>query len=308
MGRAAELVTSFLAHYSSQYYDPAKAHEYYIKNRELQGRQSMSALKTDAQKQAWTYAKAKIAEAKKGELSVASEENKRFLEGARSEAKAKRKEWSEKLKGILGDTGLAGEKKQATEEIRARKEAELERVAGLAKAETTRITEETAQKVAAARAKVKQISEAASQKIASLPPIPKGVSAGTRERLAAKRAEEIARIRGEATDAKTAVGKEVAQIHAGASKAKQDVAGWLSNERKSITANAKQEQTTLNENVKATAEDEREAVANYKEDVGTKLKATVDKARVDYEARKQQLKAKYEQVSNTEYEAIKRKV
>ena len=37
-------VDDFLQHYASQYYDPVKAHEYYMRNRELKGRRSTSDL------------------------------------------------------------------------------------------------------------------------------------------------------------------------------------------------------------------------------------------------------------------------
>ena len=43
----------FLLHYASKYYDPVKAHEYYMKNRELKGRRSSSKL-NDEGKEAWT--------------------------------------------------------------------------------------------------------------------------------------------------------------------------------------------------------------------------------------------------------------
>lgn len=33
-------MSDYLIHYASPYYDPVKAHEYYMKNRELKGRTS----------------------------------------------------------------------------------------------------------------------------------------------------------------------------------------------------------------------------------------------------------------------------
>lgn len=50
-----------LYHYASQYYDPVKAHEYYMEHRELKGR---STGMSDTQREGWTYAKKQIDTAK----------------------------------------------------------------------------------------------------------------------------------------------------------------------------------------------------------------------------------------------------
>lgn len=54
----------FLAHYSSKYYDPVKAHEYYMRTRELKGRRSSSKL-SDEGKEVWSYTKNQITTNKK---------------------------------------------------------------------------------------------------------------------------------------------------------------------------------------------------------------------------------------------------
>jgi hypothetical protein len=50
--------------YASQYYDPQKAHEYYMKNRELKGRRSTKGWNED-KKQKWAYVKNQINTEKK---------------------------------------------------------------------------------------------------------------------------------------------------------------------------------------------------------------------------------------------------
>lgn len=57
----ANLEQSALAHYSSPYYDPVKAHEYYLRTRELKGRTSTGGL-NDTGKEALTQVKAKLKE------------------------------------------------------------------------------------------------------------------------------------------------------------------------------------------------------------------------------------------------------
>ena len=43
-----------LQHYASPYYDPQKAHEYYMRTRELKGRRSATKL-SDEGKKVWSY-------------------------------------------------------------------------------------------------------------------------------------------------------------------------------------------------------------------------------------------------------------
>src|SRR5215212_8902743 len=95
-----DFVDEFLAHYASQYYDPAKAHEYYLRNRELKGRQSTKGM-SDTQRQAWSYTKNQIVLARKADLEGASEAQKTFLQQAREQAKALREEISAKMKDLI---------------------------------------------------------------------------------------------------------------------------------------------------------------------------------------------------------------
>lgn len=73
-----------LMHYASQYYDPAKAHEYYLKTRELKGRTTNGM--SDAQKEAWGYAKEEITKEKNSKM-----------EELRTKAKEARDQIAEKL-------------------------------------------------------------------------------------------------------------------------------------------------------------------------------------------------------------------
>ena len=51
-----ESKTAVLVHYASKYYDPQKAHEYYMRTRELNGR-STSTLTDDGKKNLGVYKK-----------------------------------------------------------------------------------------------------------------------------------------------------------------------------------------------------------------------------------------------------------
>jgi hypothetical protein len=89
-----------LIHYASEYYDPAKAHEYYLKNRELKGRQSTKGM-SETQRNAWSYTKNQIGERRKAELKSKAEEQKARLEELRNKAEETRTRLQEKLKGLL---------------------------------------------------------------------------------------------------------------------------------------------------------------------------------------------------------------
>lgn len=53
-----ELKVAVLRHYASPYYDPEKAHEYYMRTRELKGRSTTSL--NDEGKKIWSYTKNNI--------------------------------------------------------------------------------------------------------------------------------------------------------------------------------------------------------------------------------------------------------
>jgi hypothetical protein len=93
-------VEDFIAHYASEFYDPAKAHEYYERNKELKGRKSTKGM-SDVQKEALSYTKSKIGAAKKADLAKAQANQKAKLEAIRKTAEASRARIAAKLKGLL---------------------------------------------------------------------------------------------------------------------------------------------------------------------------------------------------------------
>lgn len=291
MRSAEEFVAGVLAHYASPYYDPAKAHEYYLKNRELADKRSSSGLtvkydtrskngkttvtkvdkeRTDERQQAWAYAKNQIGEKQKADAVAASEAHKAEVERLQEGAKARREEITGKLQDLL--KAIASQRPDKTQEIADKAKSDQEALEAKQKEESARIREEAAKKVAA------------------LPPIPKGVSDEQRARLTAQRSKEIADINGAAqTDLKKLADKTESDKQAisdGVKTARKDLSDKLSNDRKA-------------ESDKATAE--RDAVSND-------LKVSVDKAREGYEAIKEHLKAQYEATSQQEYDAIKARV
>lgn len=94
----------YLAHYSSQYYDPAKAHEYYLKNRELAAQRAGRTKEqkvTDAnQSQALAFAKRNISVARKAESDKAVTDQRAKLEALQQKAKATADEIASKLQSF----------------------------------------------------------------------------------------------------------------------------------------------------------------------------------------------------------------
>lgn len=91
--------TPNLQHYASPYYDPVKAHEYYMKNRELKERRSVRKL-SDEGKKVWSYTKNEIKNEKKTKVEAEQEIKKQRTEEFRSNAKAMRERISSRLKEL----------------------------------------------------------------------------------------------------------------------------------------------------------------------------------------------------------------
>jgi hypothetical protein len=178
MSTAAEkFVEGFLAHYSDPYYDPVKAHEYYLLNRQLKGRQSTKGM-SDVQKQGLAYAKNQLAIAKKGDLQTASDQHKQVTQQLHATATARRDEITAKLKDLFAN--LKTQATSGNSAIEAEKQSKLDDL-------TSRI-----------KAQADEISANAVKQIKALPPVPEGVSDKRRAFLSAQRAAAAARIHGDA--------------------------------------------------------------------------------------------------------------
>ena len=77
-----------LKHYASEYYDPEKAHEYYMKNRKLKGRTTGGL--TDEGKQVWTATKGNIDDEKKSKVMEANLYKEQAIQESRSQAEQTR--------------------------------------------------------------------------------------------------------------------------------------------------------------------------------------------------------------------------
>lgn len=94
MGKAE---ADWLAHYSSPYYDPAKAHEYYMRTRKLTPR---AAPTTQNQKEGLKYAGDKIAGNKAAELKKLSDTTNKTITTSQKRAEESRKRIASKAKEL----------------------------------------------------------------------------------------------------------------------------------------------------------------------------------------------------------------
>ena len=77
-----------LRHYASPYYDPQKAHEYYMRTRELKGRSTTSL--NDDGKKIWSYTKNNIKSEKAAKVKEEQEKRDQKITELREKAEATR--------------------------------------------------------------------------------------------------------------------------------------------------------------------------------------------------------------------------
>lgn len=156
-----------LQHYASPYYDPVKAHEYYMRTRELKGRKRSASSLNDEGKKVWEYTKNQISESKKQDLQDASEAKDEYIKELQTEATATRERISTRLKSLseaLASRTAADRAKVAKdneteiESIENRKEAALKAlmskkipVEGISKKERAKLLLERSKKIAQIR-------------------------------------------------------------------------------------------------------------------------------------------------------------
>ena len=88
-----------IIHYASEYYDPVKAHEYYMKHRQLKGRSKGSL--TDKGKEIWSYTESNIKDRKRKEIQEAELEKEVRIKELKDNTKKKKEEISNKLTQLL---------------------------------------------------------------------------------------------------------------------------------------------------------------------------------------------------------------
>jgi hypothetical protein len=257
-------VDAFLQHFSAQPYDPVKAHEYYLRNRQLQGRKTSGM--SDKQKEAWAYSKDQVANDKKAQMEIAKVSNAQKIEAFQKKAEETRVRISEKLK-------LLSEK--------LTKEAEINRdnISDNQESINEQITKE-------AKRKQDNIADKLKSDIANVPPIPKNISGAQRAILVERRNKEIANIRDAASSDRDNLNDDTKISRKTNSEAASD-------NRAEVTDDAKSDRKTIVDD----ASGEREKTR-------TDLKALIATTRDTYTKEKAKMIADYETTYQKEYDKV----
>jgi hypothetical protein len=149
-----ELGPRELKHYASKYYDPVKAHEYYMRNRELKGRKSTAGLNDEGKnaaryvrEQLQTERKAKVQDHKdqtNSKIDTLRNQKNSKIETLRDQKKAKIEAYKNQMQSKI-DSLRAQLKGMSKEEKAAKKEqiyAEIDSLRADNKAERARLSEE----------------------------------------------------------------------------------------------------------------------------------------------------------------------
>lgn len=111
--------------YKSKYYDPEKAHEYYLKNRQLKGGHSTKGL-SDETISGWSYAKENVASEKKQKLQAINAQYQAKVAEYREIAARRRKELSNQISEALA--GIKDEAERKKEAERLKKQLEMAKI------------------------------------------------------------------------------------------------------------------------------------------------------------------------------------
>lgn len=280
--------------HASQYYDPVKAHEYYLRTRELKGRQARARGEglTSNQKIGFEYSKSEIEKARQAEFDKAQLEVQAKVEAFRQEALAKVEEFTNRVQEVLD--AIDSNNAVAINEINVKQKEDLAKVDSDLKTELEDINKKKREELA-------KIQEDISRKIAAVPKVPKSVDKETAIRLAEKRSEELAKIRGEGAKAKKAVSDEYSKdadyAREQAKSAKQEIRDKAAEDRYAISNETANQRSLVNDYSNS---EKAKVVDQVKEFVAT--------AKQNYDKLKEDLVAKYDAQVQSEYDAIKKSV
>ena len=256
-----------LRHYASKYYDPVKAHEYYMRNRELKGRRSTSKL-SDEGKKVWQYTKQQITEEKKAKVEAEKEAKDQKTEELREKASATRERITAKLKEL--NEKLSKKANADKECIEKKRESDLENIRKKAVEDVDKLE--------------KNLTSAIEKLMAE--EIPKSLSKEERAKRIAERNEKIAKLRSDDSAEKNKLGEQLVKDE---ESAKTDAAS----SKEKVSADTKNQKEA---NSKSAAAERKQCAAD--------LKSSIAAAREAYKVAKENLDSDYEEIFQQEFDKI----
>lgn len=205
-----------LAHYASKYYDPVKAHEYYMRTRELKGRRSSSKL-NDEGKEIWSYTKNEITTDKKEDVEEERQNRDQKIEKLRSTASATRKAITDRLNDVKN--AISQTSKFEKEVIDSKKNFAIKRIQsekipeGLSKEERAKIAAEKKEKIAKLRGDASEEKAIATENAKKLKEKHSKNASDERTKLSAQLKSSVAAAREAYKTAKTSLNESYENIY-----------------------------------------------------------------------------------------------
>jgi len=228
-----------LLHYASLNYDPQKAHEYYLRTRQLTGRHSIKGF-TQKQREGLAYAKDQIHQTEKTQVQNARNTEHQSIAAARAQAQAVRAEIAARLREFVDSLN----KQHSTNVQNINQTAQQRRQA---------------------------IDDKLATDLAAIPLVPRNLPKAQRDKLLAERATKIKALRDKASTDKTSVNSDIANTRASEKASVQDARKTNSD---SIAATKAQVAEQLRQVVAKYAEDYKAS----KSKITSESAATLDQA------------------------------
>lgn len=311
MARADDFIESFLAHYASEFYDPVKAHEYYLKTRELKGRKTGQGLRTQGQKEAFNYSSAQIDAAQKADEQKAQASVQEQVQKLQEAAQAKAQELQTKLQAVMErlKQGRAdnlakvdADEKKEVSDIRTKMQADIQKASDDKNTEVTKIAEQRKLELA-------RLADATQRQVDALPSIPKGLPESELQRLTLERSSKLAQIYGDASVARDDILTNASQKRDAATESylnkKDSIREAANQQTEEAKSRASEKRAAINNDVANQANSQKESVNSERSTIAADLKAGVEQARQNYEQMKADLVTKYEGVRDQNFLDIK---
>ena len=263
------LPDDIIIHYASEYYDPEKAHEYYMKHRQLKGRSKGSL--TDKGKEIWGYTESNIKAKKKYELQEAALEKEVKIKELRDNTSKKKEEISNKLTQLL------------------------EAINSKYKEDTTKLTDTQKNQIEANNRLKKRDLEMKSED-----------EKRTKERLRERMKKELedADDADEKDKIRSKYGAKINDTTQEFKASKEETKTTYSDKNAKVREETKKQKETLAEKKKQDTSTNRTNAKDEKAKVAEELKAAIEIAKGDYATKKEEINSKYEDVLNNEYDKI----
>ena len=256
-----------LIHYASPYYDPVKAHEYYMRTRELKGRRSSSAL-SDEGKEIWSYTKNEIKNEKSEKVKEEQARRKERIAELQQKAKITRTRITSNLKNLNSQLSIMASIKK--KDINNNKKSDVETMREEADKKRSHIEER----------KTSEIKKLMDEKI------PTGLSKEERAKKIAERSQKIAKLRSDAKADKAGINEQ------------------LKSDKKDRQSEAQSQRAEVSNDTKAQKKENSNSAKSARARVSADLKSAVQAARDAYKSAKTDLDSSYEEIYQKEYDRI----